>query len=72
MKTEYIVLNAERNVSLTAYLQPVGGEFGGIDRRPAVLVLPGGGYHFAPTGRPIPWPFPICRRAIRPSSCAIP
>jgi len=24
MKTEYIVLNQERNVSLTAYLQPAG------------------------------------------------
>lgn len=46
MKTEAIVLNQERNVSLTAYIQPVGGEFGQIERRPAVLVIPGGGYHF--------------------------
>ena len=29
---------------LTAYLQPVGGEFAPLARRPAVLVLPGGGY----------------------------
>lgn len=46
MKTETIVLNQERNVSLTTYIQPVGGEFGQIERRPAVLVIPGGGYHF--------------------------
>ena len=58
MKTEYIVLNAERNVSLTAYLQPVGGEFGGIDRRPAVLVLPGGGYHFCSDREADPVAFP--------------
>ncbi|MBQ3478673.1 MAG: alpha/beta hydrolase [Clostridia bacterium] len=46
MTIERIVLNPERNVSLTTYIQPVGGEFGQIERRPAVLVIPGGGYHF--------------------------
>ena len=46
MKSEFIVLNEERNVSLTAYLQPVGGEFTGISERPAVLVIPGGGYRY--------------------------
>lgn len=44
MKTEVIMLNEERNVSLTTYLQQVGGEFGNIPKRPAILVLPGGGY----------------------------
>lgn len=44
MKVETIVLNRERNVTLTAYLQDVGGEFPNIPRRPAMLVLPGGGY----------------------------
>lgn len=44
MKTELITLNAERNVTLTAYLHPVGGEFYNIVKRPAMLVLPGGGY----------------------------
>lgn len=44
MKTETITLNQERNVTLTAYLQEVGGEFGNIAKRPAILVLPGGGY----------------------------
>lgn len=44
MKTEQIVLNQTRNVTLTAYLQGVGGEFPNIPKRPAILVLPGGGY----------------------------
>ena len=44
MVTETIVLNEERNVTLTVYLQRVGGEFPSITRRPAVLVIPGGGY----------------------------
>ncbi|MBR5949156.1 MAG: alpha/beta hydrolase [Clostridia bacterium] len=43
MKSEVIVLNEERNVTLTAYLQEVGGEFQ-FAKRPAMLVLPGGGY----------------------------
>lgn len=44
MKVEQVVLNTGRNVTLTAYLLDVGGEFSNIPRRPAVLVLPGGGY----------------------------
>lgn len=44
MKTIEIVLNEDRGVRLTGYLQEVGGEFEGIDKRPAVIVLPGGGY----------------------------
>ena len=43
MIAEKIILNEERNVSLTAYIQEVDGEFGFL-RRPAMLVLPGGGY----------------------------
>jgi len=46
MQTEVIRLNEARNVSLTAYLQSVGGEFRHITKRPAILVLPGGGYQF--------------------------
>ena len=44
MNTEIITLNQERGVSLTAYIQSVGGEFAGLTERPAVVVLPGGGY----------------------------
>ena len=43
MRQETIILNAERNVILTAYIQEVAGEFG-FQKRPAMLVLPGGGY----------------------------
>ena len=46
MKYEEIVLNEERNVTLTAMVQGVGGEYRGISARPAVLILPGGGYMF--------------------------
>jgi acetyl esterase/lipase len=44
MLSETIVLNQERNVTLTTFIQPVGGEFRYIDKRPAILVIPGGGY----------------------------
>jgi acetyl esterase/lipase len=46
METEKLTLNAARGVTLTAYLQQTGGEFANISRRPAVLILPGGGYSF--------------------------
>ena len=46
MKTEVITLDETRNVTLTAYLQPVGGKFTYIAQRPAVLILPGGGYQY--------------------------
>lgn len=42
MKT--IMLNEERKVSLSIFLQPVSGEFANIAKRPAILILPGGGY----------------------------
>lgn len=41
-----VTLNAERNVTLTAYIQSVGGEFSNIQRRPAIIVMPGGAYEF--------------------------
>lgn len=46
MRVEKIVLHEAREVSLTAYLLETGGEFQNISRRPAVLILPGGGYQF--------------------------
>ena len=46
MRYEIITLNEQKHVSLTAMVQDVGGEFRGIDARPAVLVIPGGGYMF--------------------------
>lgn len=39
-----MMLNEGRNVTLTCMLQSVGGEFVKIERRPAILILPGGGY----------------------------
>ncbi len=46
MKAEEIILNKERNVTLSAYVQKTGGEFSNIEKRPAIIVLPGGGYEF--------------------------
>ena len=46
MKTQELILNEERNVTLTAYIQDVGGEFSNIEKRPAIIILPGGGYNF--------------------------
>ena len=46
MQLETIILNEDRNVTLTAMTQDVGGEFRGVTARPGVLVLPGGGYMF--------------------------
>ena len=43
MKAQEIILSKERNVTLTAYIQEVDGEFG-FSKRPAMLVIPGGGY----------------------------
>ena len=45
MKIETIILNEERNVTLTCYLQDVGGAFR-MQKRPAIVVLPGGGYQY--------------------------
>ena len=44
MQTEKFILNEERNVTLTSYIQDISPEMKHLDKRPAVLVLPGGGY----------------------------
>lgn len=46
MTQQTILLNRERNVTLTAYLQAVGGPFSNITKRPAIVILPGGGYQY--------------------------
>ena len=43
MRTIEIKIKEERNVRLTAYIQEANGEFL-FSKRPAILVLPGGGY----------------------------
>lgn len=44
MKVEKMILNEVKNVTLTAWISEVGGEFFPIEKRPAILILPGGGY----------------------------
>lgn len=46
MKSEEIIINEERGAVMTAYIQKTGGEFSNIKKRPAIIVLPGGGYEF--------------------------
>lgn len=43
MNVEKIILSKTRSVTLTAYTQQVKGEFG-FENRPAMIVIPGGGY----------------------------
>ncbi|MBR3840467.1 MAG: alpha/beta hydrolase [Erysipelotrichales bacterium] len=59
MKTETIVLNEERDVTLTTYIQPVGGRFDYIEKRPAIIILPGGGYQYlsAREAEPVAYPY---------------
>ncbi len=61
MEVKNIVLNAERNVKLTAYLQEVEGEFAGIGRRPAIMILPGGGYSMCSDREADPVTFPYLK-----------
>lgn len=61
MQTERIILQEDRNVTLTAYLQEVGGEFRNIERRPALLILPGGGYQFCSDREADPVAFPYLK-----------
>lgn len=44
MIVENILINGERNVYLTACLQPVGGDHYYVSSRPGIIILPGGGY----------------------------
>ena len=46
MEMKIIPLNQEKNTRLEAYLLGTGGEFREVTKRPAVLVIPGGGYDF--------------------------
>ncbi len=57
METEEITLNEERNATLTAYILDVGNSFKHVTRRPAVLVIPGGGYQYCSEAEALPTAF---------------
>lgn len=61
MNIEKIILNEERNVSLYALTQEVGGEFPNIPKRPAVLVIPGGGYQMCSEREALPVALPYLK-----------
>lgn len=46
MEIERLVLNEERNVTLTAYIPDISEEMPNMKIKPAVLVFPGGAYKF--------------------------
>lgn len=61
MLTERILINKERNVTLTAYILPTGGEFSHIEKRPVVLILPGGAYAYCSEQEADPVAFPYMK-----------
>lgn len=56
-----LTLNEERNVFLTAYIQPIGGEYWGMTKRPALIILPGGGYGYCSQRESDPVAFPYLK-----------
>ncbi|MGI5989061.1 MAG: alpha/beta hydrolase [Lachnospiraceae bacterium] len=61
MEIKKYTLNKERNVTLTCYLQAAGKEFRYVMRRPAVLILPGGGYQYCSVREADPVAFPYLK-----------
>ncbi len=57
MDTEVISLNEERNATLTAYILDVGNSFRHVHKRPAVIVIPGGGYQYCSEAEALPTAF---------------
>lgn len=60
MKIQTITLNAERNVTLTCYFHDMSPKLG-IDRRPAVIITPGGGYQYCSDREADPVAFPYLK-----------
>ncbi|MBQ8623476.1 MAG: alpha/beta hydrolase [Oscillospiraceae bacterium] len=58
MQTLNLTLNEERNVTLTAYIQQVSPEDWGMTKRPAIIILPGGGYDYCSRREADPVAFP--------------
>ena len=46
LTTKVLTLDEARDVTLTCYLQPVGGRFDYVEKRPAIVILPGGAYQY--------------------------
>lgn len=49
----------DTKAELSVYLQPVGGEFPNISKRPLILILPGGGYRMCSEREADPVAFPF-------------
>ena len=46
MEIKKIILDSDHDVSLTTYIHDVSSEMENVIKRPAILIFPGGGYHF--------------------------
>jgi len=55
---EVIDLNKEHEATLTCYRQAVGGKFPNIEKRPVMIVIPGGGYQYCSEREADPIAFP--------------
>lgn len=44
MRIEELILHEDRGVRFTAILQDVSGEYAPLEKRPGIIVIPGGGY----------------------------
>lgn len=58
MKILEYCLSEERNVTLCCLLQKASPEYGGIKKRPAMVILPGGGYQWCSDREADPVAFP--------------
>ncbi len=58
MKSTVIILNQERNVTLTCYIQHIVSENNSVFKRPAIIVIPGGGYQYCSQREADPAAFP--------------
>lgn len=58
MTTLQYTLSEERNVTLTCYLQKISSEYANVKKRPAMVILPGGGYEWCSDREADPVAFP--------------
>lgn len=58
MTTLEYTLSKERNVTLTCFLQKISSEYVNVKKRPAMVILPGGGYQWCSDREADPVAFP--------------
>lgn len=61
MNTYTFTLSEERNVTLTCYIHNPSREYANVAKRPAMVILPGGGYHYCSDREADPVAFPYLK-----------